>query len=207
MKKKSNQFNITVARKGAIKGFSHEKLYQGLGLEYLYQWRWVRRLCLLYKKFSTGQPSYIYNLLSPMRTSDRPVNLFNTVSCRSEYFKKHFIPKVVNEWNNLDHGIHSSPLHNIFHNTLLKFIRPAQRKSFNITDSIGIKLFKRLRLGISHLHEHKSRHSFRETLNPLCPGSIEAETTTHYFLCWHFYNAIRATLIIDLNETDSSIPT
>ena len=68
--KKSNQFNITRARMKATKGSSREKLYQGLGLENLYQRRWVRRLCLLYKYFFNGQPFYIYNLLPPMRSSD-----------------------------------------------------------------------------------------------------------------------------------------
>ena len=35
----------------AIKGSAHEKLYQELGLEYLYRRRWEKRLCLLYKFF------------------------------------------------------------------------------------------------------------------------------------------------------------
>ena len=46
-----------------------------------------------------------------------------------------------------------------------------------------------LRLGFSHLREHQFRHDFKGTLNPLCPCSTEAETTTHYFLRYHFYNS------------------
>ena len=41
--------------------------------------------------------------------------------------------------------------------------------------------------------EHKFRQGFKDTLNPLCSCSIEAETTAHYFLCCHFYNPNRAT--------------
>ena len=103
----SVQYNAALAITGAIKGSSREKLYQESGLEYLYQRRWARRLCLLYKVFSTGQPSYIYDLLPPMRSSCRHVNSFNTVSCRSEYFKNSFIPNVVDEWNNLDLNVRS----------------------------------------------------------------------------------------------------
>ena len=55
----SVQYNAARAITRANKGSSCEKLYQGLGLEYLYQRRWARRLCLLYKVFSTVQPSYI----------------------------------------------------------------------------------------------------------------------------------------------------
>ena len=42
---------VALAVTGTIKGSSREKLYQELGLEYLYRRRWARRLCLLYKIF------------------------------------------------------------------------------------------------------------------------------------------------------------
>ena len=37
-------YNAALAITGAIKGTSHEKFYQELGLEYLQQRRWMRRL-------------------------------------------------------------------------------------------------------------------------------------------------------------------
>ena len=46
-----------------------------------------------------------------------------------------------------------------------------------------------------------------ETLNPLCPCSIETETTAHYFLHCHFYNANRSDPVNELNEIDSSLST
>ena len=64
-----------------------------------------------------------------------------------------------------------------------------------------------MRLGFSHLHEHKFRHCFRDILNPLCPFSIETETTAHYFLRCHFYNADRSALMDELNEIDISFST
>ena len=39
----------------------------------------------------------------------------------------------------------------------------------------------RLTIGFSHLCEHKFRHNFKDTLDPLCSSSTEAETKTHYF--------------------------
>ena len=61
-----------------------------------------------------------------------------------------------------------------------------------------------MRLGFSHLREYKFRHGFKDILNPLCPCSIEAETTAHYFLCCHFDNENKSALMNDLNEIDSS---
>ena len=142
-----------------------------------------------------------------MRCSRRHVNSFNTISCKSEYFKNSFIPNVINEWNKLDPDIRSSTSYNLFRNTLLKFIRHVQRKTFNINDSVGVKLLTRLRLGFSHLRELKFRHGFRDILNPPCPCSIETETTAHYFLRCHFYNTNRFAPMNELNEIDSSFST
>ena len=160
-KNESVQYNTALAITGAIKGSSREKLYEELAQEYLYRSRWTRRLCLLYKVFSSGQPSYIYDLLPPLRSSRRHVNSFNLVTCKSEYFKNSFIPNVIYEWNKLDPDIRSSASYNLFRNTLLKFIRSAQRKTHHINDSVGVKLLTRLRLGFSHLRGHKFRHGFR----------------------------------------------
>ena len=61
-------------------------------------------------------------------------------------------------------------------------------------------MLTRLRLGFSHLREHKFRHDVKDTLNPLCSCSTEAETTAHYFLRCHFYNSNRSTLVNDLGN-------
>ena len=131
------------------------------------------------------------------------VNSFNTVSSKFEYFKNSFIPNVNNEWNKLDPDIRR--YYFVIH--LLTFIRPVQRKIFNINDSVGVKLLIRLWLGFSHLREHEFRNSFRDILNTLCPCSIKAETTTHYFLRYHFYTANWSALMNKLNEVDSSFST
>ena len=66
------------------------------------------------------------------------------------------------------------------------------------------KLLTRLRLGFSQLNDHKKfNQGFRDISNPLCPCSIEVQTTTHRFLRYHLYNAKRFTLINDLIEVGS----
>ena len=51
---------------------------------------------------------------------------------------------------------------------------------------MGIKYLTRLRGGLIHLNDHKFRHNFQDCLNPLCPCSLEVESTIHYFLhCQH----------------------
>ena len=54
-------------------------------------------------------------------------------------------------------------------------------------DPTGIKLLTRLPV---NLREHKFRHNFLETLNPLCNCSLEIESTSHYILRCPFYKHI-----------------
>ena len=112
-----------------------------------------------------------------MKNSHRCLNHFHVFPCRPEYLKKKYFPYVINEWKNLDANIYSSSNYQNFSNSLLKFTRPIERKIFNINDPFGITMLTRLRLGFSHLREEKFRNGFKDTLNPLCSCSIEAETT------------------------------
>ena len=75
---------------GAIRGTSREALYQELGLEYLQQIRWIRHLCLFYKAVSTKLPAYICYIIPPIGQSQRHPNKFNSICCRTEYFKNSF---------------------------------------------------------------------------------------------------------------------
>ena len=185
------QYNAALAITGEINDRSREKLYQKLGLEYLQQRRWMRCLCLFYKVVSTKLPAYIYDIIPPVRQSQRHLNTFKSISCRTEYFKNSFFPCVIGEWNKLNPEIRRSGSYNIFRKSILNFIRPSESKVCNnINDAIGIKLITRLRLGFSHLREHKFKHNFRDTLNPLCscstdirrqnkPNNFRARNTMH----------------------------
>ena len=62
-------------------------------------------------------------------------------------------------------------------------------------------------MGFSHLLEHKFKQDFRDTLNPLSSCSREVESTSHYFLRCHFFDAMQAALMNDLMNIDSDLPT
>ena len=92
------QYNAALAITGEIKGTSREKLYQELGLEYLQQRRWMRRLCSFYKVVSIKLPAYIYDIIPPVRQSQRHPNTFNSIICRTEYFKNLFFTYVIGKY-------------------------------------------------------------------------------------------------------------
>ena len=77
--------------------------------------------------------------------------------------------------------------------------------TFGIHNSSGMQLLMRLRLGFSHLNEHKFRHNFRDFLNPLYKCKLEPETTSHFLLCCHLFQVERTTLLNDIKEIDERI--
>ena len=84
---------------------------------------------------------------------------------------------------------------NIKHNFFRNFSGPFENPISNFHNTSGIKLITRLRLGFSNLHEHKSRHNFQNTLNPICSCRENIETATQYLLyCSNYLNGRMAPL-------------
>ena len=108
-------------------------------------------------------PNYLYDYVSTVnqsyqtRSADKCLHMF----CRTEYFANSFFQHTIKEWNNLSPEIRKSVLYEVFKNSLLKFIRLSPNSLFNVSDSLGIKLLTRLRLGLSHLREHKFNHNLK----------------------------------------------
>ena len=59
----------------------------------------------------------------------------------------------------------------------------------------GVGFWKRLRLGLSHLPEHKFKHNFQNCLNPLCSCGLEIESTSHFLLHCPIFRDKRYTLL------------
>ena len=76
---------------------------------------------------------------------------------------------------------------------------------YNVHNPVGLKLLTTLRLGLSHLNQHKSDHNFQDFLNPLCSCSLEVESVSHFFLHCHYYSNIHSTLLNELQSIDINL--
>ena len=81
----------------------------------------------------------------------------------------------------------------------MKFIRPSGNSVFKCYNPKGIKFLTRLRLGLSHLREHK----FKDGLNCSCDQNIE--TLTHFLLHCSNYSNERLTFLNIIRNIDSKI--
>ena len=71
----------------------------------------------------------------------------------------------------------------------LKIYKNSPSSTHNYFNTKGIKYLTRLRIGLSHLREHKFKHGFLDSLNPICNCELNIETTCHFLLhCPNFIN-------------------
>ena len=81
---------------------------------------------------------------------------------------------------------------------MLKLLRPSSNSFFDCHNPIGIKYITRIRLGISHLREHKFKHSFQDTLKPICNCGNDVKSAIHFFFHCPLYSSERRTLLNSL---------
>ena len=106
-----------------------------------------------------------------------------TYHCRTDTLKYSFFPWTILEWNKLDLTLHKSS-YKVFRNSLLKMICPSPNPLYVIHNPLGLCLLTRLRLGLSHLNEHKFGHNFKNCVNPLCTCSLEIVYITFFLPLW-----------------------
>ena len=115
-----------------------------------------------------------------------------------------FSPYTIEAWYSLDPSIINSNSLEVFKSKLLAFIRPVQRSIYNVFNPQGLKFLTRLRLGLSHLNEHRFRHNFKDCINPLSSCSLEIENTLHFFLHCQHYSTFRMGLMNKVNQIDEN---
>ena len=191
-KLESIQYNACLAITGCFRGTSREKLYSELGLESLADRRYSRRLFLFYKIVNKMAPRYLSDIL-PTRNATianlRSRPQIYPLHARTERFRNSFFPFCISEWNKLDSQIRNLPSISSFKRKILEFLRPKASKTFKVPNNYGVILLTRLRIGFSHLHEHKFRHGF-DAIDPICNCRTNSiENTEHYLLhCSNFSN-------------------
>ena len=120
-----------------------------------------------------------FNLIPGRSTpyATRTVGNIPLIKTTYNFFKNSFFPSATIEWNNLDPNLKNYKSVSVFKEKMLNFIRPSPNSFFDCHNPKGIKL----RLSLSPLREHKFKHSFQDTVHPLCNWGQDIESSTHFF--------------------------
>ena len=128
-----------------------------------------------------------------------------SIFTRTEHFRNSFFPYSILQWNNLDYRIRNLPSICQFKRAILNFFRPKPSLSFQGNNQ-GLTFLTRLRVGFSHLREHKLRHGFVDTDDPFCTCCCNSiEDTEHYLLHCSNFSACRLSLFNDLRNIDVNL--
>ena len=83
-------------------------------------------------------------------------------------FRNSYISLNVIKWNNLYKKIRNSERFSIFNKVTLKFMQPSLNSIVSCYNPKEIKLLKRLRLGLSNVHDHRLKQTFQDSLSSIC---------------------------------------
>ena len=157
-----------------------------------------------YKIINGLAAPYLYDLLPEdniVSHNLRNLRKIHLPAVRTERFQSSFFPYTSMKWNELDPTICNLPSLISFKKALLEFIRPTPSPIYNVHHPHGLMLLTRLRVGLSHLREHKFRHNFNDTVDPFCSCRSNAvETTEHYLLHCSNFSLLRKDLIDNLQN-------
>ena len=128
-----------------------------------------------------------------------------TLNNRTDIFKYSFSPFTLLEWNKLDLKIQQSKTLLTFWNAPIKIGRPISKLVYYVHNHLCLKLFAWLRLGLSHLIQHKFNHNFQDCLNPLCSCSLVVASVSHFLLHCQYYSNICSTLLNELQSIDTNL--
>ena len=172
----SVQYNAALIITGAIKGTCRDKIYQELGLEYLADRRWSRKIIFFHKIILGLQPSYLQNYLTPY-DNERPYltryvtqKSIKTFRGRNKAFESFSFPYCAKELGNLSDELRNIDSIKTFKLSTLNFVRPRENSVFAVHEINGL----------------------------MCSCGKEPETTLHYFLRCDFYSIHRLELLNDI---------
>ena len=132
------------------------------------QWTLVNQWNETSAKTLVPQTLHFFLNYRKSNSNHRARNSYNSpqFNIKHNFFKNYFFSSVIAEWNKLDSDIRNLNSLKLFKSRILNFIQPNPNSIFNCHNPKAIKYLSRL--GLSHLREQKFKHSFQDTLNPIC---------------------------------------
>ena len=185
---------------GCSKLVSLANLQKESGWESLLERRRKHKLILFFKMVNGLVPNYLSSLV-PQYDNTTAYNLRNSnnlrnIYCRTNLYKKSFLPAVINDWNGLPLNIRNTNSISLF-KSLINRDKPKSKKLYNVGYRKVQIFHTRLRNNCSSLNQHLYWKNVIDS--PLCScGSIESNQ--HYFFECKLYLLIRNTLVQKLSD-------
>ena len=156
-----------------------------------------------FNSFNNLTPGYTRVPIPPLQENNYPFRnppVEGQIKARTEKFKSSFYPHSLSEWNKLDPEIRESSSVSLLKKKLFSQITPPANSVYGIHNPKGIAFLTQLRMGLSKLNFHKFKHSFKDTINPMCPVNDGIEDTEHFLLLCNSFREQRFSLLAGVND-------
>jgi hypothetical protein len=187
---------------GAKWGTSHELLYNEFGLLPLAERRKHCKLKFMYNLIRNETPQYLFECL-PANVNHRhnlrnPLDIL-TFRCRTEKFKKSFLPDCINLWNMLANPLKQLDSFSLFKSTVC--CNPPVNKLYNGVNRKLSLIHSQLRMKCSDLNSHL--FNLHVVDNPFCNYCNNViEDAYHFFFSCPLYHWGRINLLENINEIE-----
>ena len=202
-KAKLENVQLSAARvvTGAKKGTSHDLLYNELQWQKLSERRKYVKLKHMHKIVHGTAPSYLCTLL-PKQVGDvvsyqlRGNSNIRQIKCRTEKYRKSFLPNCVNLWNNLDEDVKHINDSDDFKKVI------DWKNTCNPLFYYGVRKYNiihtQMRLNCSNLRAHL--FSLHVIDDAMCACNLDIEDNNHFLLYCPLYAVQRQELIRSLQD-------
>ena len=132
-------------------------------------------MSFLHKVLKSESQSYLFNTIPNSNNGQHQTRHSGNIPSFMIILRILFFPSAITEWNKLDCYFRNADSFKVFKKHLLSFIRPMRNSICNIHNPLGVKFLTRLRIGFSHLKEHKFKHNLQDLIDPMrsCSSGIE----------------------------------
>ena len=178
---------------GAVRGTSHNKIYEETNFQCLSSRRNVQKLLMFYKMVNKLTPVYLSDLIPP-RISDitdyclRDCSRFQTKKCNTVTYEKSFLPDTVKLWNSLPDNVKQSETLGSFKKKINQY-PISNHFDLNFGSRFCQIIHSRLRLGCSDLNAHKFERHISSFAN--CSCGYQLEDCLHFFFVCNKYTELR----------------
>ena len=156
-------------------------------------WRSFRKLSLYYKVLKSETPCYCWSRSIPSCN-----RMYETRSNQND-----IIPQFPFKYIRMDITIRNSPSSEVFKKRVLSFVRHCGKGLYNASNMKGIIFSTKLRIGQSHLREHKFKYSFLDTPNPILRWDSDIKILRPFYLLGYCFILAKDSWIE--NKTDNCV--
>ena len=202
------QYQAALVVTGEWQGSNCSKFNEELGWETLSDRHIGRPNLQIHNIMNNKTPSYLNDKLPSKHRPLFNTPLFNVsreIKIKTNRYMNIFFPHAISSWNIIISHFEDFPSFDSLKDHVLSLVRLVNKSIFGVHNPFGLRYLFQLRVSLSPLRSHKSRHNFIDTPSDICHCKRGVEDTSHFLFYCSSYVTQRASLTSSVSEILNNI--